>query len=783
MELERKMENEYIFFPISKKGYWHNGIHRYKKNAENTVFSSFFGMVLIKSQNVLPKVFPSIIPKFIKKGDIEIKNPYFIEKKGYENELFIKLSKLSKEEKEEVLDAIGLSSIPTYILQKHVISFDGNSFIYYSFARHLSKLYEFKKILNREYVFPHNRLGDYGESESEKNMFHQEYFITVNSDFFKIDNSEIYDYCFITNNFQPYQVMEQDYKLLYFEKETKFSTINTEKEYRENLHSLHLQIKEMPVRLSSDYYDEKAFKIKISNFEIKIYDEQNNLVNPLTAEIMNPFTGNFETIAVKSEYLRAVNLQKIFCIEDRFNLHDFWTNADNAILKQWDKNTIVKTTATLKAFDFPPDRKKFFKSNLTCENLNFQFFKVQEADCISVFRSIDNKKFIQICNEGENYYFSYNDIRYSLNCWKDFKKSTVIFFEGDLKSFNVNDSDDYKTCVDFQNILKKKNIIDNVSSMQIEEFLRKNRNKLLKCAFQHISEWSLIKQKLNPFKNNDLLETAELWKNLHIWGTSGKSSGLPREIADSSKFIYFHPEYFENWLFTLHRCYARKLKTVQNIIMEDWRMKQGNCGMYYNAHNDSQIFCNQAVFETLKLVDENWTNFTNRNSGAFPEFDLNEYKRTPAYKSQIDEIIKKDTGLKKELKYKAISNAKKIITDYPYKKSNYWCDVLELQCQKERSGIKQITVEQAFYMAQLGYVVIGCWKNTSKNGSPHFVTVRPCDGVYSNIETIKVANVGSNYTDINNVVHYNEVRSLPRAFLKNSLSDIKFYFNIEQAFK
>lgn len=86
-------------------------------------------------------------------------------------------------------------------------------------------------------------------------------------------------------------------------------------------------------------------------------------------------------------------------------------------------------------------------------------------------------------------------------------------------------------------------------------------------------------------------------------------------------------------------------------------------------------------------------------------------------------------------------------------------------------------------MAQLGYVVIACWKNNSKNGSPHFVTLFPCQGKYIEKDMIQVAHVGGTYTDVNRTVHHNEIRNLSNAFTKNSLDDINFYCNIKQVFK
>ena len=44
------IENKYIFFPVTKTGYWHNGLHIYKKDSEDFVISPFVGKILKKSQ-------------------------------------------------------------------------------------------------------------------------------------------------------------------------------------------------------------------------------------------------------------------------------------------------------------------------------------------------------------------------------------------------------------------------------------------------------------------------------------------------------------------------------------------------------------------------------------------------------------------------------------------------------------------------------------------------------------------------------------------------------------
>jgi hypothetical protein len=73
---------------------------------------------------------------------------------------------------------------------------------------------------------------------------------------------------------------------------------------------------------------------------------------------------------------------------------------------------------------------------------------------------------------------------------------------------------------------------------------------------------------------------------------------------------------------------------------------------------------------------------------------------------------------------------------YEHRKSNFWCDVLVKQAETaSKTGIYEVTREQAQALANLGYVVIGAWKNMTLKGYPHYVTVRPwyIDSVYDTL--------------------------------------------------
>ena len=760
------LENKYIFFPVTKTGYWHNGIHKYKTNKEEFVIAQLPGKKLVKKKSTTTNIYTTKLPKTVYVKEIILTAPKVAEK--YENLSSIDFSKLSKEEQEKVLEAIGLSSNPAYILQKHTIAFNNEAFSFYSLIRHFSKLYDFKKIKNYEYIFPHDKIGEYGKSEGENDMIHLEYFISNDSEYFKISAPDIFDYCDnINNEYDLYKKEEQTFEKLYFDKKTEFTVLNSADDYKKYPKSLHLKIYRYHIIINEKYKNDNSLSVEVINDTVKVLDKDGNIVNQIKIDIKNPLTNTINTELVYTQYIKTENndINNMFYTLDPFSLQPFWTEADSAKLQHWNNYIFTKSNVILKKYSMEPDKKIFSKLDENNQEYRFQFYKAQESS-LEVLKSTENKDFIKIENNGDVFYFSKDDIQYTSNYWKDFKDDTTIFFKNDLTSYNPDD-DDLKNCSDLQKIMEKKNVIDSIeSNIELKQFLEKNKNITLKCAFQHISEWSQVK--INPFKIDYPEETSDLWEKLQIWGKDGKSSSFTKEISDSSKFIYFHPAYFENWLINLHSCFAKRLISIQNLVMKDWRMIQGNCGIFYNCNDSKQTFCNHAVYETIKQVDKNYLSFLLNIDE--PSWNFDRYNSNKEFVS----FLKKNQSL--------------INGDYIYRKSNLWCDILEFQSQKtEETGICIITPELAFYMAQLGYVVIASWKNLTPfegeegiNYSPHFVTVRPSrfEKKFKSIESIEVAHVGE--AD-------NEVRNLLGAFKsagnkKKKKDEVVFYCNINQKF-
>ena len=757
---------DYIYFPVTKTGYWHNGIHRYRKVSNVQVISLFFGEILLKSKEPPAVMYPSVWPERVLKNELEFKSIEEYEK--YENLSVINLSELSKDEREKVMEAIGLSSFPTYVLQKHSINFENQSFSYYSFIRHLATLNEFKKIDDTEYIFPCEGIGNYGNSEGEADMIQQEYFICSDSSYFKDCVPKIFDYYKIEKNqkFNLYRGEQQNCTPIYVDKKTEFNVLNENSDYENYPHSLKLKIKRYHVEIDSEYLADNNLSVKTIGNNISILDRNDVEIDEVNIKILNPLSNEREKKLVKVKYLQIKEnnyKDNLYLVHDIFDIQPFWSEADERKLKQWRKYIFIIKDSVLNSYKHAPDKKKFIRLEDEYTASEFKFYSAQ-INSLILYESVDGKKFLKLKDCEKDIYISYEELKDRFNFWNDFKNATTILYKNDLKSYNASEGN----CKHLQEILKDINIIDSVdSNLDFTDFLIKYKDKLKMTGFQHISEWSQVK--LNPLKIDHPEETADLWKKLYIWKKNGKSSLLPKEISDSNRFIYFHPDYFENWLFDLHRCFAERLASVQNLIMEDWRMKQGNCGVYYESTGFAGTFCNHAVYETIKQVDKNYLSFLLNIDE--PPWNLEKYKN-----KDFISLLKKNGSLNKE--------------NYIYKESNLWCDILEFQSQKiKEAGICKITAEQAFYMAQLGYVVIACWKNLTLKGtdsnvnySPHYVTVRPSDYSvkYSTENDIKVAHVG---------VSDNEERSLKEAFRgkgneknKKKYNELLFYCNVKQKF-
>jgi hypothetical protein len=91
-----------------------------------------------------------------------------------------------------------------------------------------------------------------------------------------------------------------------------------------------------------------------------------------------------------------------------------------------------------------------------------------------------------------------------------------------------------------------------------------------------------------------------------------------------------------------------------------------------------------------------------------------------------------------------------------------------------KMDIHEVSDREAQELANIGYVVIGAWKNKpGKENSPHYATVHP--GNFSEGGCPWVANVGEH----NGIFMANDVK----AFGKDNYQNVKWYYNLNQRFQ
>jgi hypothetical protein len=248
-----------------------------------------------------------------------------------------------------------------------------------------------------------------------------------------------------------------------------------------------------------------------------------------------------------------------------------------------------------------------------------------------------------------------------------------------------------------------------------------------------------------------------------IWG------GLSNKQIDGlnlseNKFIFAHPVYFADYL---DREGVLTGQRIRNLIMVQDKVMALNClipnigkGIY---HQEGGVtFCNHAVYLTIKTVDGNYKEFIGNTHSYCGNQLLYKYDTPPDSLSCLEENFKKELGA------------------YPYRISNLWCDILKKQAEKgiliklnKDNENYSVGEKKAQEYANMGYVVVGAWKNTIPgNNPPHFATVRPGYEYKPNNGPI-LANVGGS----------NEIKTVKDGFGGKNRNDINWYYNPKQDFQ
>jgi hypothetical protein len=98
------------------------------------------------------------------------------------------------------------------------------------------------------------------------------------------------------------------------------------------------------------------------------------------------------------------------------------------------------------------------------------------------------------------------------------------------------------------------------------------------------------------------------------------------------------------------------------------------------------------------------------------------------------------------------------------------------------TGIIEIGPEEAQLFANLGYTVIGAWKNLRSGYAPHYVTVRPVDvtKAYDNDSGPEVAHVGAPSKETKTG---NRITTTSNAYGNIPINQIRWFLNIKQEFQ
>ena len=778
------MDDKETLFPLNSFGCWHNGAHIINEKLVTQKYLAF--VCAIRNSELLLDDNKDLY-EMITEAEYDLLSDE--EKAVYSNRsdnAYYELKKsLTDSLVKEILKKIELYTSHEFALFQHSFYNDNNKekFKFFSLYMHLDQILNEKRSKDIKYynpnaqkiLFPNTTFATAGISEKDDVICQVEYFMDKKNSHEFFQNNQLFlpgnEFYKIDGEVQLFSLNSQNeiikrsylkntvFEITEFPDEEKYPNIAKVKPYL------------LPCNV---YKDNGTLKLQ-KKIDLKLYiinllefnaNEKINylLDNEFISESQFEFIEKFHHLKIESinnnAYQKDIKLRDLICGYDFPELSEFKTCfVNNHALKFDDSEFYVDLSRC-------PFKEVYFAKKrmlLLTENRNLEAMKHNPCLYEPIPKNkITIDKLIKIsCN---NVYFKNDNIKYDLtenvySCYSDnlyyrLDEAKKGVFVSPNDYFTFVSCDDLKIVDEETDIQKKieklREIFDEKTNIKNEDFTY--------GAFEHPSEWNKDDSACKRLG----LKQKYIKKKLAIWDNNYYNKSLPDEIKDCRQFTFFYKSQFETFLTDLHQSYASRLIKVQDMVMHKYSYKQGNLGLYEYGFkkNDSQTFCNHAVFETIINVDGNFNNFTKK----------------PANKENISRDPLKEY-------FPECPDTKK----YKYKPSNYWCDVLEEQSENsEETGICKISAEQAFYMAQLGYVVIAAWKNLTPyegkegvNYSPHFVTVSPKQDseIFIDASEINVAHVGGDK---------NEEKSLFDAFRAKAnpikQKEIYFYCNIYQSF-
>lgn len=783
------VDNEINNFPLSPNGCWHNGVHIIN---EKNIQSKFLASLCAVRNSVYP------IEKYKQLAELITVDDYCLlndeEKSMYEADNEGSVYVLKKNTINSIVQNI-LKKLNLYISQDFTLfqyNYYNNNRKYklkfFSLYIHLDNILNTKKENNIKYYDENNKLIVFpqttfatAETLREDDYFYQlEYFMDKNhsKDFFGNKNlflpaNECFEIdgtvklFFLQNSNEKteklHYLTNTIFEILDFPDEESYPNIVKVKPYflpceiYRDGNTLQFK-KDVSFKLCLDLFNlldwkrkEKIFYLKEKSF-IKDYQIDNKLkYGYIRIDTINGVN-----------YQKDINLDNLICHTDySWVPEDIYLINNHALNVDTREFYILLDNYSLKEVYFDDKRMLYLRSNSEQAYVELEVFDYNPCLYNKAFSKEINIEKKRI--SSNKIYFKNSDIKYDIEKKVYIKYSDQQYYCLDKKNKTAFVSQcDYFTQVTEEDLKDINEESDGEFRKEklikvFEEKNKSNNNSYKYGAFEHPSEWNKDEffSKMIGFKQQYIKN------NIAIWDEKYLNKSLCKEIQNCKNFTFFYKSQFENFLTDLHKSYADKLIKIQDEVMHKYSYKQGNLGLYKNTFgfksDDKQTFCNHAVFETIIKVDGNFGNFTDKTSSE--------------KNSSRNPLLEKFPECPKP-------------KEYEYRASNYWCDVLKKQSENSsKTGIYNITPEQAFYMARLGYVVIACWKNTLKknekgeNHSPHFVTIRPSFRNYKSFNSLIVAHVGGGV---------NEVKSLVNAFSvlddDKKKQEIYFYCNIQQCF-
>lgn len=780
-------------YPFQSNGFWHNGNHESEK--ELVVLPYVAKQIAFR--NIINYFFPNRELIFLGREDYEElaenEKSFWSSQDG----LIYRINgSVNDNLVQKICKKLGLVANGNFLLLQHSLNVPQNQFDFYSMYSNLinidSKIFESTEKLGSEKIsyinkrssgnsvlFPNTYLARPDtayEIDGIKKYYQIDYFIThemakkiFKNNTFLLSGNEC---CRINDNCDLYNEKKQDidFQNRYFLKNTYFEILDfpDEQHYinivKVKAYLLPATIRKEPeeLEINEEAVNFNLSLFKIQSFNIFHYRERRIIEylkkNCLISKKQERYAYKYKSIKCETAngkvFEKNVPILNIEIPSEIFPCILIYNSAANIIPEEFFVELDVSIFKEVYIYE-----KRMLRlredTNIKCYNNNPAFVKM-EKQAVQRKINLDIKECDVSClntehirTDGKYFYYRIEDDLYIKvpekfsECHADLCTDFFFLEKSDLEEINNG-----KKGVD-ENSRKLSAIIKEKSGKNIEAE---------NCLIEHPSEWNGTEQDTRD-KAFQILHD-----KMQVWNSNNRNGSFPEEIQDCSRFCYFHADNFENFLIKLHKNYADKLCSVQDTVMHKWMYKQGNLGVYpenYKADgeaSDRQTFCNHAVFETIIKVDGNFNAFTGKGKS----------KENPDRKPRMEN-------------FPECPNPEA----YPYRASDYWCDILEQQAANSgETGIHRITAEQAFYMARLGYVVVAAWKNLTPKGndpnlnySPHFVTVRPCEGEYPGLELLKVAHVGGGT---------NKETYLLSAFDTtiddSKLSEIKYYCNIKQSF-